>query len=245
MVRTYFADVRAVFTMDYCFLCGTLLVVFLLIAEGQTSLIVRSISFEGNHALSANQLTSVLLIKKDGMFSEPLLTADLERILDLYKSQAYLHTCVDSVQMKRDTLRQNIELRIFLSEGKPSVIRQIEIDGNRNLNASELHTVMKLNYGDMFVPSILEQDIQSILQLYEHKGYPLAKAVIQNISFTDSTEEMSTRVQIHIDEGKELHITELRIEAIKQRKTMLLLVKEYLKKTNCLAVIFQKESSDG
>jgi outer membrane protein insertion porin family len=70
----------------------------------------------------------------------------------------------------------------------------------------------------MFVPSILEQDIQSILQLYENKGYPLAKVVIQNISFTDSTEEMSTRVQIHIDEGKELHITELRIEGNKTTK---------------------------
>ena len=55
-------------------------------------------------------------------------------------------------------------------------------------NAPELFTVMKLHEGDLFIPSILEQDIQSILQLYESKGYPLAKAMIQNISFTDSTE---------------------------------------------------------
>ena len=218
VVHTYLAGVRAIFTRDYCFLYGTLLIVFLSVAEGQTSLTVRSISFEGNHAFSANQLTSVLLTKKGGMFSEPMLTADLERILDLYKSQAFLHTCVDSVQMKRDTLRKDIELRVFLNEGKPSVVRQIEFDGNRNLNASELHTVMKLHEGDIFVPSILEQDIQSILQMYEHKGYPLAKVVIQNISFIDSTEEMSTRVQVHIDEGKVLHITELRIEGNKTTK---------------------------
>ena len=218
VVRTYFAGVRSVFTTGYSFLCGTLLIVFLSVAEGQTSLTVRLISFEGNHEFSANQITSVLLTKKDGMFSESVLTADLERILDLYRSQAYLHMCVDSVQMKRDTLRQDIELRVFLNEGKPSVIRQIEFDGNRNLNTSGLHTVMKLHEGDMFVPSILEEDIQSILQLYEQKGYPLAKVVIQNISFTDSTEEMSTRVQIHIDEGKKLHITELRIEGNKTTK---------------------------
>ena len=70
----------------------------------------------------------------------------------------------------------------------------------------------------LFIPSLLEQDVQSILQLYERKGYPLAKVVIQNISFTDSTEEMSARVQIHIDEGKELHIAELRIEGNKTTK---------------------------
>ena len=218
MVHTYRASVRAVFILANYSLCGTLLVVFLSIAHAQTSMTVRSINFEGNHAFSANQLASVLLTKKDGKFSESVLTADLERILDFYKGQAYLHTCVDSVWMKRDTLRQDVEVRIFLNEGKPSVVRQIELDGYRNFSAAELYAVMRLHEGDMFVPSILEQDIQSILQLYERKGYPLAKVVIQNISFTDSTEEMSARVQIHIDEGKELHVAELRIEGNKTTK---------------------------
>jgi outer membrane protein insertion porin family len=217
-VNTHLVDARAAITLAYCSLCGTLLVVFLSVANAQTSLTVRSISFEGNHAFSANQLASVLLIKKNEMFSEPALTADLERILDLYKSQAYLHAVIDSIWMKRDTLQNDIEVRIFLDEGKPSVVRQIELDGCRNLTAAELFTAMKLHEGDLFIPSVLEQDVQSILQLYELKGFPLAKVVIQNVSFTDSTEEMSARVQIHIAEGKELHVSELRIEGNKATK---------------------------
>ena len=217
-MHTHLLSVKAIFTSAHCSLYGMLLIGFFSIAHSQTSLTVRSIGFDGNHVFSANQLTSVLLIKKDGMFSESVLAVDIDRILDLYKSHAYLHTCVDSVQMKRDTLRQDIEVRIFLNEGKPSVVRHIEFDGCRNFNVSELHAVMRLHEGDLFVPSILEQDIQSILQLYERKGYPLAKAVIQNVSFTDSTVEMSARVQIHIDEGKELHIAELHIEGNKATK---------------------------
>jgi outer membrane protein assembly complex protein YaeT len=206
------ANVNPVFIFAYCSLCGILLVVSLSIADAQTSLTVRSIGFVGNRVLSASQLASVLLTKKDGMFSETVLTTDLERILDLYKSQAYLHTCVDSVWMKRDTLQQDIEVRIFLSEGKPSIVRQIELEGCKDFTLAELYAVMKLRKGDLFIPSIMEQDVQSILQLYEHKGYPLAKVTIQNISFTDSTIEMSARLQIHIEEGKELHVTGLRIE---------------------------------
>ena len=195
-----------------------LLVVFLSVVDAQNSLTVRSINFEGNHVFSASQLASVLAIKKDGMFSEPMLSTDLEHVLDLYKSQAYLHACVDSVWMKHDTLRMDVEVRIFLTEGKPSVVRQIELDSCRNLTAADLYAVMKLHEGDLFVPSNLEQDIQSILHLYERKGYPLAQVEIQNISFTDSTEEMSARVRIHIHEGKKLQVAELRIEGNKVTK---------------------------
>ena len=188
------------------------------VVHAQSSLTVRSISFEGNHAFSASQLASVLSIPKDDFFSESIMRAGLERGLDLYKNHAYLHARVDSVSMKQDTMRRDVDVRIFLNEGKPSVLRHIEFDGCRNFTSVELFGVMRLHAGDLFVPSLLEQDVQSMLQLYERKGYPLAKIVIQNITFTDSTEEMSAKVQIHIDEGKELHITELRIEGNKTTK---------------------------
>lgn len=212
------ASFKAVFILAHRSVCGTLLIVFLSVADAQTSLTVRSIGFEGNHTFSVNQLASVLNIKTGGVFSESVSIADIEHILDLYKNHAYLHACVDSVWMKRDTMRQDVEVRIFLNEGKPSVVRQIELVGCRYIVATELYAVMKLHEGDLFVPSILEQDLQSILQLYESKGYLLATVVIQNISFADSTEEMSARVQIHVDEGKELHVAELRIDGNKTTK---------------------------
>jgi outer membrane protein insertion porin family len=195
-----------------------MVVVFLTAADAQPSLTIRSLGFEGNHALSANYLTSVLGMKKGSLFSETALTSDLELILDLYKSQAYLHAFVDSVWIKRDTLRRDVELQIFLNEGKPSRVRQIHFDGCRKFTADAFEAVMRLHPGDLFIPSFLEQDIQSLLQLYERQGYPFAKVAIQNISFTDSTEEMAADVQIHVDEGKEVFVTGLRIEGNKTTK---------------------------
>ena len=77
---------------------------------------------------------------------------------------------------------------------------------------------MQLRVGDPFIPSLLEQDIQTILQQYESKGYPLAKVTIQNISFADSADEMSVTVQVHIDEGKALRIAEMHIEGNRTTK---------------------------
>ena len=214
----HLSGVRFTFTIIYSNLFYLLITVFLTVANAQTSLKVRSIGFEGNRIFSVNQLISVSSIKKGDIFSEPILKIGIENVLNLYKSQAYLHAYIDSLWIKKDTLQKDVELRLFLNEGKPSIVRQIELDSCRNIDVSEIYATMKLHEGDLFVPSILEQDVQSILQLYESKGYPLAKVMIKNVSFTDSIKEMSVRMKIYIDEGKELHVTELRIEGNKTTK---------------------------
>jgi outer membrane protein insertion porin family len=179
---------------------------------------VHSVEFEGNRTLSVNQLTAALSTKRGGPFSESILASDLERILDLYKNHAYLHARIDSMQVQRDTIPHDVEVHIFLTEGKLSVVRRIEFDGCQNLTAAELYPGMQLHEGDPFIPSLLEQDVQTLLQQYELKGYPLSKIAVQNISFVDSADEMSVTVQLHIDEGKTMRISEIRIEGNKTTK---------------------------
>jgi outer membrane protein insertion porin family len=176
------------------------------------------VEFKGNHALSANQLTAALSTKRGGPFSESILAGDRERILDLYKNRAYLYARIDSMQVHYDTISHDVEVHIFLTEGKPSVVRRIEFDGCQNLTAAELYPGMQLHEGDPFLPSLLEQDIQTLLQQYERKGYPLSKIAVQNVSFVDSADEMSVTVQLHIDEGKALRISEIHIEGNKTTK---------------------------
>jgi outer membrane protein insertion porin family len=179
---------------------------------------VHSVEFEGNRTLSVNQLTATLSTKRGGPFSESILASDLERILDLYKNHAYLHARIDSMQVQRDTIPHDVEIHIFLTEGKLSVVRRVEFDGCQNLTAAELYPGMQLHEGDPFIPSLLEQDVQTLLQQYELKGYPLSKIAVQNVSFVDSADEMSVTMQLHIDEGKTMRISEIRIEGNKTTK---------------------------
>ena len=208
----------AYFTPACCLLWFFLFLVLSSVVNGQVSFTVRSVEFEGNHALSANQLTAALSTKRGDPFSESLLAGDRERILDLYKNRAYLHARIDSMQVHYDTIPHDVEVHVFLTEGKPSVVRRIEFDGCQNLTAAELYPGMQLHEGDPFVPSLLEQDIQTLLQQYERKGYPLSKILVQNVSFVDSADEMSVTVQLHIDEGKALHISEIHIQGNKTTK---------------------------
>ena len=210
--------VRAVCTQAFRSLLYAILFVSPFAVYAQPSVTVRSINFEGNHLFSADRLTSVFLLKKDGVFSEVVLRSDLDRLIDLYKNEAYLYAQIDSVFIKRDSVRQNVGISIFLHEGKPSLVRQIELDGCHHFSNIEVLAIMQLRTGDLFIPSLLEQDIQSILQFYERQGYPLTKVVVHNISFIDSIHEISVRVQLHIDEGRELRIAALHIEGNKTTK---------------------------
>jgi outer membrane protein assembly factor BamA len=187
-------------------------------ASSQNIWTVHTVEFKGNRVFSANQLTAVLSMKRGGILSEEILTGERERILGLYTDHAYLYARVDSIRISRDTSRRAAEVTIFLFEGKPSVLHRYELEGCHALSKVELLSVMQLHEGDPFIPALLEQDIQSILQQYEHVGYPLAKAVIQNITFTDTSSEILASVQIHIDEDHAIYISELRIEGNKTTK---------------------------
>jgi outer membrane protein insertion porin family len=213
-----FLRVNACSIFSFSILCSLLFLLFSSDVSGQVTFTVRSIDFEGNHALSANQLISVLSTQRGSTFTDSLFTGDRERIIELYKNHAYLHARIDSMQIQSDTITHDVDVYIFLNEGKPAVVRRIEFDGCNNLTPTELNVIMQLHEGDFFIPSILEQDIQSLLQQYERKGFLLSKITVHNIAFIDSANEMSAFIQLHVDEGKVLHISEIRIEGNKTTK---------------------------
>jgi len=207
--------VNVCFNLTNCLLCGLLFLVLSPIAGGQVSPAVHSIEFEGNHALSANRLAAALSTQRNIMFSESTLAGDRERILDLYKNHAFLHARIDSMKVQHDTITHDVEVHFFITEGKPSIIRRIEFDGNNNFTSAELYSGMQMHDGDLFIPSLLEEDIRNMLRQYENKGYPLSKITVKDIAFTDSADEMSVALQLHIDEEKALHISEIHVEGNK------------------------------
>lgn len=94
----------------------------------------------------------------------------------------------------------------------------MELDGNTHLTTSQIRSAMEMRIGDRFIPDKLEEDIGSILRAYEQSGYPLAKVAIRNISFIDTMNEMSTTIQVSVEEGTAVHISGFRIEGNKTTK---------------------------
>lgn len=187
-------------------------------AIAQDNFRVRNIEFLGNQLFSENQLLTIISTNRNGYLNENNLNSDVNKIIELYKEEGYLHLRVDSISIIKDTNRFEAEINIFLYEGKQSVIEEIKLSGCEKLSEHNLMMIMSLKPGEPFVSSRLEQDIKLLLQLYAEKGFPLAKVSISNILFTDTLDKYFTNVKLEIEEGKPLDIEEIRIEGNKTTK---------------------------
>jgi outer membrane protein insertion porin family len=188
------------------------------VTRGQALFTVQSISFQGNTHFSASQLTSLIKTKREKPFIESIFSEDIDQLLLFYRDQSYLHAHIDSIVKQIETVDKNVDLQIYLDEGKPSVIRIIKLEGCRVFSSDELLKDLQGQVGEVFSPTILERDIQTILMRYENIGYPLATVSIKNILFRDSSKEMSVEVNLKIDEGNPFQVTEIRVEGNRTTK---------------------------
>lgn len=186
---------------------------------GQPQPVVRGVQVVGNHHFSASQVMSMLQIKQNVRYNETMLTKDIQAIEGLYRSDGYLQARTDSVQIERDSVANNISLMFFISEGKPSIVRAIEFSGNKIFANAALREWMNVREGSVFSSSVIEKDIQSILQQYEKAGYPLASVHVENIVRIDTLDEISLRILLSINEGRTITISGLRVEGNTSTKT--------------------------
>lgn len=176
---------------------------------------IRNIEFNGNKFFSTDQLLSEIRIKEKDVLNDSLLENSVQRIIRLYNIHAYLHVKIDSVVTDYDSLNKYVNIFFFLNENKPSILRRIHIAGNNKFSIENLVEVMQLAVGKPFIPAVLNKDIETLLEYYDQNGLPLVKIMVGDISFIDSIDEISVSLEIKIDEGKQVRISEVNVEGNK------------------------------
>lgn len=183
-----------------------------LLMQAQTLPVVRNVRFIGNRHFSSMQFANIMQIQSRGRYQETMLTKDVQAIEALYHADGFLQARTDSVHVERDSVANDVSLTFYMFEGKPSVVRAIVFSGNKIFTDAAVCGSMEMREGNVFSSSVLEKDIQSILQQYEKAGYPLATVRIKDIVQTDTADEIALRVRLTIDEGRTITISGLRVE---------------------------------
>jgi outer membrane protein insertion porin family len=113
----------------------------------------------------------------------------------------------------------NVGLVLSIREGKRVVVSSLQMDGLKSLNEREVGESLRTRRGEKFVPGVLEQDIGTLLQLYEKSGYPFARVEIRDIRFNEMKESKGAAITLSIDEGVQAKIQNLRVEGNTTTKT--------------------------
>lgn len=111
----------------------------------------------------------------------------------------------------------------MIQESKRTLIGQITFEGNKLFTTTFIQSQMFTKAGKVLNTNTLNQDISSILNLYEAKGYPFASVSVKDISSYTENNEDRLKVTISIDENDKIKIDKIIVEGNTDTKTEVIL----------------------
>ena len=136
---------------------------------------VESISFTGSQAFNDAALRAAIVIRKGkllfsrGRYSETLLRASVNKIVNMYKVMGYPDA---QVATKVQDLEPKVEVTFVITEGGQTKVRNFQIAGDKGLDVSKLPARgFRLAAGRPYSPQFEQEDRNDILAYYLDHGY--------------------------------------------------------------------------
>jgi outer membrane protein insertion porin family len=138
---------------------------------------IVEVGFVGNRRIRTAELKNQVTLQKArffsrGKFSEDLLNASLRNLQTYYRNAGFADVEITPRVVDRDP---KVFVTFQISEGVPTLVESIDIEGNRTQRVSTLAPDgLMLKPGQPYSPSRLNQDKNRIVATYLNLGYPEA-----------------------------------------------------------------------
>ncbi|MCG8543699.1 MAG: outer membrane protein assembly factor BamA [Alphaproteobacteria bacterium] len=169
--------------------------------------IINQIAFEGNDALSDEELRPEVQLRPRVVFTRPKVQNDVKRILELYRRSGYFAAVVEPKVIQLPQNRVNLVFEI--EEGPESGIRSISFVGNNVFSDSTLREVILtkeskwwriLTTADKYDPDRLTFDRELLRRFYLENGYADFRVISAVAELAPDRSDFF--VTFTIDEGK-------------------------------------------
>ncbi len=140
--------------------------------------VINRITYEGNDAISKDDLEKEVQIKTRQVYTLPKVQRDVQRILDLYRRSGRFTAVVEPKLVK---LEQNrVDLVFEITEGKRTGIRSIKFVGNQNYSDDDLRQAVNTRESawwrlfsstDYYDPDRMNYDKELLRKFYLNEGY--------------------------------------------------------------------------
>lgn len=139
---------------------------------------INRIAFEGNDALSNEDLEAETTLRSRSIYTRPQVQTDVKRLLDVYRRNGYYSAQIEPKIIQKEQNR--VDLVFEINEGEESAIRGITFIGNRAFPSSTLEAIIRseesrfykfLSDNDKYDPDRLELDKELLRRYYRSEGY--------------------------------------------------------------------------
>jgi outer membrane protein insertion porin family len=153
---------------------------------------IGAIDVEGNDELDDDDITEVMTTKTDSVLNPSILAEDLNKIRELYRKDGYYKA--DVRYEVEAPAGQQARLVIYVNEGRKLYIRQIAIEGAKELEPDDIKSDLALTERGLFSwitgsgvlkEELLERDTAVIEAYYANRGFLQATVGKPQVEFRD------------------------------------------------------------
>ena len=180
--------------------------------------VLNRVAFEGNKKLKDEQLTLEVQSKPRGTFSRPMIQADTQRIVEVYRRAGRYDVRV--VPKVIELPNNRVDLVYEITEGQKTGVKRIDFVGNRAYSSFRLKDVIKtsqsnwlsfLQSSDVYDQDRIEADRDLLRRFYLNHGYADVRIVSAMSEYDPALQGFV--VTFNIEEGQQYRIGSVDVQS--------------------------------
>lgn len=179
--------------------------------------VINRVSFEGNRRVSNEILSGTVNSRSRAVFSRQQVQADVQRILEVYRSRGRFLVEVEPQVIDRGQNR--VDLIFEITEGRTTEVARVTFIGNRAFSDARLRDVIRtkesgllgwLRTTDTYDPMRLQGDQELLQRFYFNRGF--ADFRILSATADYDRERNAFFITFTLDEGERYEFGEVRVD---------------------------------
>lgn len=169
-------------------------------------LLARRILFVKKPEISRKRLHQGLFSLREGVyFTEEQLSKAIQELRESLHSAGYFDPEINA-RTKKDPSHSTVDVFFTISSAKTFIISKIAFSGQTILTKAELKKKMKSKEGKRYVPSLLEEDIESLKEVYNEIDFQRAEIEVQEVKFDEKTGSVDLFLKVLPNEKIEIMV---------------------------------------
>ena len=182
---------------------------------------IRQLRFDGNEHLNQKRLTNLFGWQAEKAYSQAEIREGFERILDAYRKDGFVFAEMTPAVSPISANEVPVSITVKIVEGRQIRIGKLTLTGNQRFSEDEIRDELGLKRGKLFTETALARGIVRVQTLYSEYGYP--KVEIEPKDIRLSPEAATVDFQLHISEGSQIRIGDVKVSGLQKTKTEVVL----------------------
>ena len=178
---------------------------------------IRQLRFDGNKHLNEKRLTNLFGWQREKAYSEIEIREGFERILDAYRTDGLVFAKITPTVSPISESETDVSIKAKIVEGRQIRIGTLTLTGNQRFSEDEIRDELGLKQGKLFTEAALTRGIERVQTLYSEHGYPKVEIEPKDIGLSQETATVD--FQLHIREGSQIQVGEVKVSGLQKTKT--------------------------